>query len=301
MSTDGPLAVLGAINVDLVVAGTTLPRAGETTTGGAFETHQGGKGGNQAVAAARAGAPVVLVGAVGADAYGAAALEALNSEGVDCSRVRTVPDAATGVALIVVSRRGENQIAVALGANASLENPNETLDAIGPSLVLASCEIPYKGVSAASKWCKEHGVPFVMNPAPAALRLRNLLDRTTVLTPNRVEVMSLTAAETTPIGAAHALRRRNPDLAVVITLGEDGAVIVDPSGETFVDAPFVEAVDATGAGDCFNGVLAAGLHAGLALPDAARRASVAATLSVQVAGAREGMPTGAQIDAAMPV
>jgi ribokinase len=127
-----------------------------------------------------------------------------------------------------------------------------------------------------------------------------VLDRTTILTPNRVEVLRLTAAETEPKAAARALLRRNPDMSVVITLGEDGAVIVDARGSTFIDAPLVEAVDATGAGDCFNGVLAAGLAAGLALPAAARRASVAATLSVQVTGAREGMPSAAAIDAAMP-
>ena len=292
--------MLGAINVDLVVRDTTLPRPGETTVGGTFEMHQGGKGGNQAVAAVRAGAPVAIIGAVGDDAYGAEAVEVLRAGGVGCDHVRVAPETATGVALIAVSRRGENQIVVAPGANATIEDPTAELDAVGPSIVLASCEIAYKGVSVASRWCEEHDVPFVLNPAPGALRLRNLLERTTVVTPNRVEVLHLTASENEPIPAAQALLRKNPDLKVVITLGEDGAVIVDASGQTFVDAPLVEAVDATGAGDCFNGVLVAGLHAGLALPEAAARASVAATLSVQVAGAREGMPTLAQIDAAMP-
>jgi ribokinase len=181
-----------------------------------------------------------------------------------------------------------------------LDDPTPELDAIGPSLVLASCEISYKGVSTASKWCHERDVPLILNPAPAGLRLRNLLGRTTVLTPNRDEVMRLTAAQPAPIGAARSLVQRTPTLSVVITLGEDGAVIVDANGETFIDAPPVEAVDTTGAGDCFNGVLAAAMHEGLALPDAAARASVAATLSVRVTGAREGMPTRAEIDDAMP-
>jgi len=300
MTASGPLVVFGAINVDLVVRGVGLPRPGETIVGGSFETHQGGKGGNQAVAAARAGAPVVMIGAVGEDAHGEAARAALRAEGVDLTHLRIVSESATGVALIAVSKRGENQIVVAPGANDVLEDVTAELDAIGPSLVLASCEVPYKGVTGASRWCVENDVPFVLNPAPASLRLRNMLERTSVLTPNRGEIVDLTAAENEPVGAANALRRRNADLAVVITLGEDGALIVDASGQTFIDAPLVEAVDTTGAGDCFNGVLAAGMHAGLALAYAAARAAVAAALSVQVAGAREGMPTAAEIEAAMP-
>lgn len=299
MTASGPLVVFGAINVDLVVRGVSLPRLGETIVGGSFETHQGGKGGNQAVAAARAGAPVVMIGAVGGDAHGESARAALRAEEVDLTHLRVVPESATGVALIAVSKRGENQIVVAPGANGVLEDVTAELDAIGPSWVLASCEVPYKGVTGASRWCVEHDVPFVLNPAPASLRLRNMLERTSVLTPNRGEIVELTAAENEPVGAANALRRRNADLAVVITLGEDGALIVDANGHTFIDAPLVEAVDTTGAGDCFNGVLAAGLHQGLALPEAAARASVAAALSVQVAGAREGMPTAAQVDAAI--
>jgi ribokinase len=237
---------------------------------------------------------------VGDDAYGTDALAALRADGVDCTHVRVVPETSSGVALIVVSRRGENQIVVAPGANAVLEDPSSAFDAIGPSFVLASAEIPFKGLTVASKWCLDHDVPLILNPAPATLRLRNLLERTSVLTPNRDEVMNLTAAQAEPIGAAESLRTRNPSLAVVITLGEDGAVIVDATGRTFVDAPLVDTVDTTGAGDCFNGVLAAGLHAGLPLAEAARRASMAATLSVQVAGARDGMPTAEEIDAAMP-
>jgi ribokinase len=297
--SDGPLVVLGAINVDLVVHGVALPKPGQTTMGGTFAVHQGGKGGNQAVAAARAGADVVLIGAVGADAYGIDAVEALRADGVDCRLVRTLPGVSTGVALIAVNRRGENQIVVSPGANETLDDPTEELERAQPAVVLASCEVAYKGVAAAAAWCEERSVPFVLNPAPANLRLRNLLTRSTVLTPNRVEVLSLTASETEPIAAARALLLRNPDLAVVITLGEDGAVIVDASGTAFVDAPLIEAVDTTGAGDCFNGVLAAALHDGMALPDAVRRASVAASLSVQVEGAREGMPAGDAIEAAL--
>jgi ribokinase len=294
----GPLVVIGAINVDLVVRGAALPRPGQTVVGGEFETHQGGKGGNQAVAAARAAAPVVMLGAVGDDPYGAGARAALEAEGVDVLRVRVFDDVATGVALIAVDGNGRNQISVAPGANERLEDASNDLDAIGPGLVLASCEVDHDALAAAGAWCGEHDVPFVLNPAPASLRLRGLLDHATIATPNAEEVLDLTAAETEPVGAARALRRRNPDLAVVITLGEDGAFVVDGDGETLVDAPSVQAVDTTGAGDCMNGVLAASLHAGSTMRDAVRRAVVAASLSVGVAGAREGMPTAAEIDAA---
>jgi ribokinase len=299
VSTPGPLAVLGAVNVDLVVHAPMLPRPGRTVVGGDFETHQGGKGGNQAVAAARAGAPVAFVGAVGDDPYGEAARASLAAEGIDVTRLRTDPEHPTGVALIAVDRKGANQIVVAPGANQELVSVRDDLEALGPSLVLASCEVDHGALLTAGRWCEDTSVPLVLNPAPANLRLRGILDHASVTTPNAEEVLDLTAAETEAVGAARALRRRNPDLSVVITLGEDGAFVADATGETLIDAPLVEVVDTTGAGDCMSGVLAAGLHAGLSLHDAVRRAVAAASLSVQIAGAREGMPTAAAIDAAL--
>ena len=295
----GPLVVVGAINVDLVARGAPLPKPGRTVVGGVFETHQGGKGGNQAVAAARAAAPVVLLGAVGADDHGTAARAALQAEGVDVSRVRMLGETTTGVALIAVNAKGENQISVVPGANHEVGDLTDDLDAVGPSLVLVSCEVDYPAISSAGRWCEAHGIPFVVNPAPSGLRLRGLLDLASVTTPNAEEVVDLTAAETDPVGSARALRRRNQNLAVVITLGEDGAFVLDDEGETLIDAPLVEVVDTTGGGDCMNGVLVAGMHAGLPLREAVRRAVIAASLSVQVAGAREGMPTAAQIDTAL--
>jgi ribokinase len=294
--TPGPLAVVGAINVDLVVSGVRLPRPGQTVVGGEFSQHHGGKGGNQAVAAARTGARVSMIGAVGDDHLGRSAVDALAAEGIDVAQVRTV-EAATGTALIAVNARGENQIVVAPGANAALDEVEADLEAVAPALVLLSWEIPVPTCRAVGAWCREHGVPLVVNPAPAALRLRSLLDEATVATPNREEVLDLVAAETEPIGAARALRRRNEDLAVVITLGEDGAVVIDAEGEDYLDSPHVEAVDTTGAGDCFSGVLAAAMLAGASVREAARRAAAAAALSVTVAGAREGMPTTEAVDA----
>ena len=298
--TRRPLVVLGAINVDLVVSGVGLPKPGETKIGGAFAQHQGGKGGNQAVAAARAGAPVVMLGAVGDDDLGAAALAALDAEGIDLGRVRRVGDAATGVALIAVNRRGENQIAVAPGANATLGDVAEELAEIEPSVVLASCEVPYATISSAARWCRtREDVAFVLNPAPAQARFRNLLPGAAAITPNAGEIGDLSPGAGDVRATARALASRFEGLAVAVTLGEDGALLVQGGRETLVDAPLVEPVDATGAGDCFSGVLAAAWWAGLSLDDAVRRAVAAAALSVTVQGAREGMPTAAGIDAAL--
>lgn len=295
-----PLVVLGAINVDLVITGVSLPRAGETKIGGAFSQHHGGKGGNQAVAAARAGAPVVMLGAVGDDDLGVGALAALDAEGIDLGAVRRAPDAATGVALIAVNRRGENQIAVAPGANATLGDVSEELAEIEPSVVLASCEVPYATISSAARWCRTRDdVAFVLNPAPAQARFRNLLPGAAAITPNAGEIGDLSPGSGDVRATARALASRFEGLAVAVTLGEDGALLVRDGRETLVDAPLVEPVDTTGAGDCFSGVLAAAWWAGLPLDDAVRRAVAAAALSVTVQGAREGMPTAAGIDAAL--
>lgn len=291
------LVVLGAVNVDLVVRGVPLPRPGETVLGGSFERHQGGKGGNQAVAAARAlrGGPaegaVRFLGAVGDDSMGAEALEALRHDAVDVSRVSVAPQSATGVALIVVDESGENQIAVAPGANATLtaDDAEAGLDGFGSgSILLMSLEVPLDVVRRAAERARELGGTVVLNPAPAAAEARALLDVADVITPNQRE-LSVLGHDAESTRAAH------PGLRVVLTLGERGAEI---DGFIAVPAPKVRAVDTTGAGDTVNGVLAAGLLEGRPLEEAARRAVAAASASVTQAGAREGMPGRAEIDVA---
>jgi ribokinase len=287
-----PLAVIGAINVDLVIRDAPLPRPGETVVGGTFETHHGGKGGNQAVAAARAGVPVVLLGAVGDDEHAAAALTALEREHVDVSRVRTEPDVATGVALIAVDAAGDNQISVAPGANHRIGDVTDDLDGMRPSIVLASCEVDRPALESAAAWCVTNRVALVLNPAPADPSLAGLIASAAVATPNAAELRALE-------DAARPLAERYPAVPLVITLGGDGARIAMEGTEELVRAPAVTVVDTTGAGDCLNGVLAAGLHAGLPLAQATRRAVVAASISTTVSGAREGMPTAERIDAAV--
>jgi ribokinase len=286
------LAVLGAINVDLVVSGAALPGPGETVVGGTFAEHQGGKGGNQAVAAARAlgdTGRVAMIGAVGDDAFGAAARSALEDEDVDVRWVLVDERAATGVALIAVDAAGENQISVAPGANAAVEASAVTsaLDAIAPAVVLASLEVPGAAVRAAGEWCRAHEVPFVLNPAPAGEGAAALAALADCLTPNEGELAAL--------GGTEAFAGAN---VIIESRGRDGVRIHQGSGSRDVVAPTADAVDTTGAGDCLNGVLAAGFAEGRSIDDAVARAVTAAALSVTVAGAREGMPRRDAIEAA---
>jgi ribokinase len=282
----GSVVVIGAINVDLVVSGAPLPEPGQTVTGGVFAQHHGGKGGNQAVAAARAlgGHRVVMVGSVGNDALGHDALDALRAEGVATS-VAMRPGVPTGVALICVGPDGENQIAVAPGANAEL-TAGDVTSAFGQvteiAVVLASLEVSHAAVRAAAAWCGEHDVRFVLNPAPSQPWAADVAARASFVTPNE--------------GELEALGPLPGGTVIVETRGRDGAVIHRDGSEERVPAPTVEAVDTTGAGDCFNGVFAAGLAEGLDPTHAAEQAAAAAAMSVTRVGARAGMPTRDELD-----
>jgi ribokinase len=312
----GRVVIVGSVNVDLVVIASRLPGPGETVTGGDVARHHGGKGGNQAVAAARLGARVAFVGAVGEDDFGVAARAALAAEGIDVSHLATVARP-TGVALIVVDARAENLIAVAPGANASPTAASvaaalEAL-AVGPGdVVLASCEIPPGAVRAALAGARTAGATSVLNPAPADGLDPATIVLADVLTPNQAELALLAAAA--GAGAAgraaaavpaegapgiETLARRllvegAGSRAVVVTLGAAGALVVPEDGPAArIPAVRVVPVDTTGAGDAFNGALAAGLP----LAEAARRAVASAGLSTTRAGARGGMPTAAELAA----
>ena len=273
------LAVVGAINVDLVATGAPLPGPGQTVTGATYSQHHGGKGGNQAVAAARVEMNTSMIGAVGDDQFGTAAIDALRGEGVRTDHVLVTPDAPTGTALIVVDPRGENQITVAPGANAllSAEHAIDAIETLRPHLVLVSLEIVEPAARAAVAWSHDHDVPIIVNPAPFQPWVIELLPLATYLTPNAGELAALGAL---PAG-----------LTVIETRGAQGARIHTRAGVEDVPGVTVEAVDTTGAGDCFNGVLAAGLARSLPLRTAVFQAVVAAALSVRVPGAREGIPT----------
>ncbi len=276
--------VVGAVNVDLVVEAPRLPGPGQTVVGAGVRTSGGGKGANAAVAAARAGAQVALVGAVGDDAHGAGALDELRAAGIDVAGVAVLPGVATGVALIVVDPVGENQIAVGAGANARVgELPDGVLD--GAGCVLVSTEVPDDAVRAAVRAAVAAGVPCVLNPAPVTSAVRELVGTAVVLTPNRSELADL-AGGSGPDRAV-ALRARH-GAPVVVTLGREGALVVDGPPE-LIGAPPVPVVDTTGAGDAFNGVLAAQLADGVPLAEAVRAAVAVASLAVQYPGARPAL------------
>ena len=291
----GAVVVVGSVNADLVVTVRQLPRAGETVSGGTFARHGGGKGANQAVAAARAGARVAFVGAVGADDLGDEALRELEAEGIDVSAVQRLDDVPTGVAVIVVDERGENQIAVASGANAALTGEAVTA-ALAPLLtgdgvVLLGHEVPPEAVAAGAAAARAAGWQVILNPAPA----RELIDRLdgVFLTPNADEARRLVesggSSATDDVEAVALALAARTGAPVLVTLGADGALLADDGVQRFA-APPVRVVDTTGAGDAVNGALAARLAAGDPLHEAVRFALAAASLSTRSPGARAGMP-----------
>ena len=300
------IAVVGAINVDLVVVASQLPGPGETVLGEDLASFGGGKGANAAVAAARAGADVVLIGSVGGDDNGRGALAELVGEGVDVSEVAVSADRATGVALIVVDPQGENQIAVGVGANGAVTagQVRRSLDRFPGNLdgLLVSTEIPGDAVAAAVNWAAEKGILCVLNPAPVVPVVAELLGFGPIVTPNASELTELASQLGSTGTVAEQARRivQATGAPVVVTLGGAGALIVDTGGDTtMVPALATTLRDTTGAGDTFNGLFVARLAAGANLPEAARFAVAGASLAVAAAGARGAMPTAAAVEAAL--
>jgi ribokinase len=303
----GRLLVVGALNVDLVVVATALPGPGETVVGRDLQRHGGGKGGNSAVAAARAGADVRYVGAVGHDEFGSTSLEELRAEGIDVTDVVIKEGCATGAALIVVDPAGENQIAVAAGANAAV-TVNDVRTAIEradgwPGCVLVSTEISVPAVVAAIEESIAKGWRCVLNPAPVVPDIVDLLGLAPIITPNRGELKDLYQllgyADEASVEAMAAVVSGHTGASIVVTLGADGVLVCDEAGSTTKIAAgnARQVVDSTGAGDTFNGVFAAELAAGQNVETAARRGVAAATLSVEAAGARTSMPNVPAIEA----
>jgi ribokinase len=298
------IVVVGSVNTDLVIRVPRLPRPGETVLGGEFFQAAGGKGANQAVAAARlAREPVAFVAAVGDDAFGRQSLESLRRENLELRALKVVAGMASGVAQIVVDARGENAIAVASGANAALSA--DDIDALGPELfagarvLLVSLETQLDTVARALQRAKRAGLVTVLNPAPAgALRERTeLLELVDVLTPNELEAAELAgvASNVEPSSIAQHLQRLGArDCA--ITLGPEGCLVVSDRLE-HIAAVKVEAVDTTAAGDAFNGALAVALAEGRSLTDAARWANRAAAIAVTRRGAQPSLPTRDEVEA----
>ncbi|MFD6296226.1 ribokinase [Streptomyces sp. NPDC060235] len=290
------IAVLGSTNMDLVAYVAKAPQRGETVTGREFRTIPGGKGANQAVAAAHAGADVSLIGAVGADAFGTQLRSTLEHFGVNTDRLRTI-EGPSGTAHIVVDDEGANAIVVIPGANGTITvlAPGDEGLIAGADALLLQLEIPLEAVVAGAEAARQYGVRTILTPAPAQFLPPRLLSSIDLLVPNQHEAAALTGF-TDPAGAAAALLEQVQE--VVVTLGAAGCLYAARGAEPLtVPAPQVTAVDSTGAGDTFVGTLAVALAEGREMPEALSWASSAAALSVQRHGATSSMPYRSQIDA----
>ncbi len=294
----GDVVVVGSINIDLVVGVSRLPRAGETVLGDRFAQLPGGKGANQAVAASRAGSHVRMVGAVGDDDLGRSALDALSGAGVDISHCRVVEREHTGLALIVVDAAGENQIAVAPGANgrldaAMLEVELAALDPPQRGVCLLSFEVGDEAVLAAARWAAQNGLLIVLNPAPARAIAAELLALRPILTPNESEAEQL-SGEADPAAAAKILSSQT-GASVVVTMGSAGALLWADGSPQRLAAYRVKSIDTTGAGDALNGIFAAELSRGASSRTALLWAMVGAALKTTRSGAQDGLPSRSQI------
>ncbi len=294
------VVVFGSINRDLVMRVPHLPLAGETVAATSYDLLPGGKGANQAVAAARQGVPTVMLGAVGDDAHGAAMLDALAQAGVGTGAVARLPGP-TGLAHVFVSDAGENQIVIVAGANAALPAPSDF--PAGAALAVAQAEVPAAAVARFLTLAREGGARTLYNAAPASAEGRAILPLADILVVNETE-LAFFLGEGVPegdialAGAARRLMARAGQW-VIVTLGGAGVLAEGPEGTIRLPARAVPVVDTTGAGDTFCGVLAARLAEGETMAHALAVAVVAAGISVQRLGAAASMPTRAEVDAGL--
>lgn len=284
--------VVGSINIDLIVSVTALPGPGETVIGGTFGQAPGGKGANQAAAAATLGADTALVGMTGDDGFGRSAKDDLAQLGVDLSRVGTGANP-TGVALIMVDERGENSIAVASGANDELDAHSvvEAINALARdrTVVLANLEVPNEAVLAAASTAQALGCSFVLNPAPARRLGWEMLRWCDVLTPNEHEASMLGWASVDNL-------MEQGVKAVVVTRGREGASLYRPNEPRYDQPAFpIDAVDTTGAGDAFSAALSWAIAQGRSLEEGVRLACGAGALATRKVGARASLPNAAEL------
>lgn len=292
------ITVIGSMNIDMVTETERVPNQGETVTGTVFSSFPGGKGANQAVACARLGAQVTMIGCVGEDGIAVQLLEALKREGVDTQYVKTVPHKSTGVASITLCDH-DNRIIVIPGANHSLlpEDLEALKDVIADSdMILLQQEIPFATVEAAIKLSSELDIPIILNPAPAIKLPEGLLKQITMITPNEYELSILLGLDEGREQTAEELIRLYPN-GIVMTSGSKGAYYKPKDGEiSHEPGRKVEVVDTTGAGDTFNGALAVKLSEGSPLGEAVKFAVAASALSVMKLGAQSGMPLRAEVE-----
>ncbi len=297
------IVVMGSSNTDMIIKVPKIPLPGETVTGGRFSMAAGGKGANQAVAAARAGGRVTFIARVGNDLFGETAIEDFAADGIDVHCVLRDDETPSGTALIFVGEDGENSIGVAPGANARLTRTDveKFRDVIeSADMLVMQLETPMESVDAAAKIAAGKGVRTILNPAPAAPVPGDILARIDLLTPNEHEAKILTGVEVrdeAAAGRAAEVLMGQGVGTVMITLGAQGAFVLSEDFRGMVRGYTVEAVDSTAAGDVFNGALAVALCEGRPLRDAVVFANAAAAISVTRLGAQPSIPRRAEIDA----
>ncbi len=302
--TKPSIAVVGSLNMDMVVRAPRRPAKGETLLGTSFGLFIGGKGNNQAIAAARAGGQVTMVGRVGADPFGDALLAMLAREGIDARYVLRDSVHGTGVALIVVDAEGDNSIIVVPQANRALtlDDIDRAAQAIAAcDVLLLQLEIPLEVAARAASVARQAGRTVILNPAPAQAVPRELLAAVDILVPNEGEIAALAGHKPdgvpAALEAARSLRAIYASLkTVIVTLGEHGALVVSAEGETHIPSYPVKAVDTTAAGDAFCGALAVALGRGEPLLEAVRYGNAAGALSVTITGAEPSLPRAEAIE-----
>jgi len=290
------IVVAGSSNTDMILQMKRIPKPGETLLGGRFSTAAGGKGANQAVAAARAGGDVSFIARVGNDMFGKQAVEGFCRDGIDTRYVFTDPKEPSGVALIFVADNGENSIGVASGANGqlSIDDIDRCREVIlSADILLMQLEIPLETVRAAVKLAAGKGIRVILNPAPAQPLSDDILQAISILTPNESETELLTGIEVTDEStaelAAKSLHQKGVEI-VIITMGASGAYVYSNEFTGLVSSFPVKPVDTTAAGDVFNGALAVALSTQMKLKEAVRFANAAAALSVTQLGAQTSAP-----------
>lgn len=302
MTETPEVLVVGSSNTDFVISTERLPTPGETLQGGTYFRTAGGKGANQAVAAARAGAQVTLVAHIGQDNFGKQTLIGLQKEGIDISKIFAETDLPSGLAFVLVDAQGENSIVVAPGANAALLPSH--IEAVESSfaradICLLQLEIPLETVSCSISLATKHNLPVILNPAPAQKLPREILSELFLLTPNETEVEILTGirpnTDKDAIKAAKILQAQGVK-TVLITLGARGSLLVTDLEIYRLPTFPVKVKDSTAAGDAFNGALAYSLGSGVPFKKAIRFASCAGALAVTQLGAQPSLPTKQQIE-----
>lgn len=294
--SDRKIIVIGSSNTDMVIKADRLPVPGETVIGGTFFMNPGGKGANQAVAAARLGGKVTFIAKTGNDVFGKQSIELFNSEGINTDKILSDSKNPSGVALITVDRNGENCIVVASGANASL-SPSDieaAKDEIeNGEIVLMQLEIPIETVEYATDMASKKGIKVILNPAPARALSDKLLKHLFIITPNKSEAEILSGIKVfdweSAKKAAEVIRAKGANI-VVITLGDLGALVCENGLFHEVKAVKVEAIDTTAAGDTFCGALCVGISEGKTIVDSVKMAAKASALTVTKMGAQSSIP-----------